>query len=281
MTTQPHENNKTRCSRRPGQVINASVLVHIVVPPPLPLVCFPSSLSASRHKTYANVAIYTPPITPSGISPLAQEYTMSLLDYLRIYPLSIGEIYQRGEINDQPLEVPQQNVPLGYEDTFWAELEQAFTGAAISQPLVNTYAPTLPLSPSIQGDSLTTPDAPNLSLRQTLGASSLVHFTQATTTHGCQFDCNGSPCHTSVIANRLDVARHLRLYHNIKRNSSRVSCLWDGCMKEIRADSLSRHIVNCHMNATLGCPRCFKMLSSVSSLRRHRQTGCGAKRDAS
>ncbi|KAH7918989.1 hypothetical protein BV22DRAFT_1041306 [Leucogyrophana mollusca] len=205
---------------------------------------------------------------------------MSLLDYLRVYPLPIGELYQRAEINDQPLEVPQQNVPLGYEDTFWAELEQAFTGAAISQPLENTYAPSLPLSPSIQGDSLTTPDAPNVSLEQTLGASSLAHFVEAPTTHTCQFDRNGSPCHKSIIANRLDVARHLRLYHNVKRNSSRVTCLWDGCMKEIRADSLSRHIVNRHMNAKLGCPRCFEILPSVSSLRRHRQRGCGAKRGA-
>ncbi|KAH7923067.1 hypothetical protein BV22DRAFT_1036742 [Leucogyrophana mollusca] len=206
---------------------------------------------------------------------------MSILDYLHVYPLPVGELYQWGETNNQPLEVPQQNLPLGYEDSFWAELDQAFTGAVISQPLVDTYTPNLPLSPSILGDPLVTPDLLNVPSEQASGASSFAHFAQASTLHRCQFDCNGSPCNISIIADRLDVARHLRRYHNVKRNSSRVTCFWDGCMKEIRADSLSRHIVNRHMNTKLSCPRCFKMLSSGNSLRRHRQRGCGVKRGVS
>ncbi|KAH7918984.1 hypothetical protein BV22DRAFT_885975 [Leucogyrophana mollusca] len=266
---------------------------------------------------------------------------MSFPDDLHVYPLPIGEPYQWTEVNDQPLEASQRDVPLGYEGHFLAGLQQAFSGAVISKPWMGTYSqsflsqptgtaqydtqmhpeptidvhsghnhqyspayytnvshqnPTgdygsffdqpmsfnlpvtpfnnLPLSPSTQGDSSMAPAVLTTSSEQVLGASSLTPFAEASTTHRCQFDRNGSPCHTSIIAKRREAAEHLRVYHKVKRNSSWVTCLWDGCMQRIRADGLSRHIVNCHMKAKLRCPICFKMESSVSSLQRHRQRGC-------
>ncbi|KAH7918983.1 hypothetical protein BV22DRAFT_1051365 [Leucogyrophana mollusca] len=110
----------------------------------------------------------------------------------------------------------------------------------------------LPLSPSTQGDSPTAPPVLTTSSEQALGASSLAPLAEASTTHTCHwFDRNESPCHGSIIADRSDAAQHLRDHHGVKRNSSLVTCLWDGCMKRMRGDSLSRHIVNLHMNIAL------------------------------
>ncbi|KAH7923069.1 hypothetical protein BV22DRAFT_608207 [Leucogyrophana mollusca] len=131
----------------------------------------------------------------------------------------------------------------------------SFADQAIPFNLPVTPFNNLLPSPSIQGDSSMAPAVLNVPSEQALGASSLAPFAEASTTHRCQFDHNVSACHTSIIADRLSVARHLRLYHNVKINSSRVTCLWEGCTKEIRADSLSRHIVNRHMKTRLGCPR--------------------------
>ncbi|KAH7924672.1 hypothetical protein BV22DRAFT_494536 [Leucogyrophana mollusca] len=88
----------------------------------------------------------------------------------------------------------------------------------------------------------------------------------------CQYDCNTSPCYKSVGTTRAEVTQHLRDYHGVRGYHARVLCFWHGCkmQKQIRGDSLSRHIVGHHMQASrVRCSRCFKIFSRLESLRKH------------
>ncbi|KAH7924676.1 hypothetical protein BV22DRAFT_1034908 [Leucogyrophana mollusca] len=91
-------------------------------------------------------------------------------------------------------------------------------------------------------------------------------------TYQCQYDCDASHCHKSVGGTKAEVKQHLRDYHGFRGSNVRVECRWKGCkrLKKMRGDSLARHIVGYHMQASrVRCSRCFGIFSRLDSLRSH------------
>ncbi|OJA20845.1 hypothetical protein AZE42_02506 [Rhizopogon vesiculosus] len=86
--------------------------------------------------------------------------------------------------------------------------------------------------------------------------------------HLCRWDAG---CGLCVEAEKSDVARHLQATHGVKPGGDKlfIPCLWDGCEKVMKKESLSRHIVAVHLSKKTECTSCGKQFARLDSKLRH------------
>ncbi|KAG2352261.1 hypothetical protein BDR07DRAFT_1438574 [Suillus spraguei] len=81
---------------------------------------------------------------------------------------------------------------------------------------------------------------------------------------------DGSRCDYLFFAHELST--HLREYHGIRgADKLRVHCCWNGCHKELKKESLSRHVEEKHLMIMYPCNTCNKTFTREYNLRHHKK----------
>lgn len=85
----------------------------------------------------------------------------------------------------------------------------------------------------------------------------------------CRWD--GGSCISPLTVDKSEVARHLQLHHGVKigGDKDKMTCNWDGCGKEMKKESISRHIVAVHLSNKTECSSCGKQFARLDSKLRH------------
>ena len=101
------------------------------------------------------------------------------------------------------------------------------------------------------------------------------------TTYICEWHDNGPPCNVMLYSSgdlKHSVSQHLHRFHNFLPSSGKSTqkCLWRGCLKELKQESIARHIVSVHLRAAVTCHACGTSFARQDSLRRHMRNSCGA-----
>ncbi|KAG1851333.1 hypothetical protein DFJ58DRAFT_661680 [Suillus subalutaceus] len=78
-------------------------------------------------------------------------------------------------------------------------------------------------------------------------------------------------CTTSLTSDKSEVGKHLQVLHGIKSggDKDKMLCRWDGCGKEMKKESISRHIVAVHLTNKTECGSCGKQFARLDSKLRH------------
>ncbi|KAI9573250.1 hypothetical protein HD554DRAFT_1161528 [Boletus coccyginus] len=80
--------------------------------------------------------------------------------------------------------------------------------------------------------------------------------------HECRWDQSSNSCGMWIIGSKPHVSAHILKWHQQEHADSTVKrrCLWDGCTtsKEMRKDSVSRHIISVHLEEEFHCQGCNK-----------------------
>ncbi|KAG1828527.1 hypothetical protein EV424DRAFT_510203 [Suillus variegatus] len=84
----------------------------------------------------------------------------------------------------------------------------------------------------------------------------------------CGWD--GGSCLTLLTVDKSEVAKHLQL-HGVKPggDKEKILCQWEGCGKEMKKESISRHIIAVHLDNKTECDSCGKKFARLDSKRRH------------
>lgn len=82
---------------------------------------------------------------------------------------------------------------------------------------------------------------------------------------------NGGSCSLSLTVDKSEVMKHLQIHHGLKSggDKDRMPCNWDGCRKEMKKESISRHIVAVHLSNKTECGSCGKQFARLDSKLRH------------
>ncbi|KAI9573246.1 hypothetical protein HD554DRAFT_2035632 [Boletus coccyginus] len=80
--------------------------------------------------------------------------------------------------------------------------------------------------------------------------------------HECRWAQSSNSCGMWIIGSKPHVGAHILKWHQQEHADGTVKrrCLWDGCTtsKEMRKDSVSRHIINVHLEEEFHCQGCDK-----------------------
>lgn len=81
----------------------------------------------------------------------------------------------------------------------------------------------------------------------------------------------GGSCTSLLASDKSEVGKHLQFIHGVKSggDKEKVSCIWDGCGKEMKKESISRHIVAVHLTNKTECGSCGKQFARLDSKLRH------------
>jgi hypothetical protein len=84
----------------------------------------------------------------------------------------------------------------------------------------------------------------------------------------CRWDAQ---CSSRLVADKSEVAKHLQLAHSVKPGGDKLNmkCVWDGCRKTMKKESISRHIVAVHLSKKTECSGCGKQFARWDSKLRH------------
>ncbi|KAG1740835.1 uncharacterized protein EDB91DRAFT_1029286, partial [Suillus paluster] len=84
----------------------------------------------------------------------------------------------------------------------------------------------------------------------------------------CRWDRS---CSSILTVEKSEVAKHLHIAHGVKPGGDKnvMSCSWDGCGKEMKKESISRHIVAVHLSKKTECTSCGKQFARWDSKLRH------------
>ncbi|KAF8141884.1 hypothetical protein EV363DRAFT_1088691, partial [Boletus edulis] len=65
----------------------------------------------------------------------------------------------------------------------------------------------------------------------------------------CQWTDGTRPCGRVITGTKLAIGKHLRTAHAIPLKADKTSqtCWWEGCYREMRSESIPRHILTVHM----------------------------------
>ncbi|KAH0836487.1 hypothetical protein J3R83DRAFT_8121 [Lanmaoa asiatica] len=79
------------------------------------------------------------------------------------------------------------------------------------------------------------------------------------------------------------IGRHLQEAHAIRLKADKTTqvCLWEKCRKQMRGESIPRHILAVHMRDKVLCPGCGLHFSRTDSMQRHLKTCLVKGEDAS
>lgn len=82
---------------------------------------------------------------------------------------------------------------------------------------------------------------------------------------------SGGSCISYLTVDKSEVAKHLQIHHGVKigGDKDKMSCNWDGCGKEMKKESISRHIVAVHLSNKTMCSSCGKQFARLDSKLRH------------
>ncbi|KAG2142266.1 uncharacterized protein EDB93DRAFT_610824 [Suillus bovinus] len=85
----------------------------------------------------------------------------------------------------------------------------------------------------------------------------------------CRWD--GGSCFSLLTTDKSEVTKHLQLLHGIKPGGDKVRmpCQWEGCGKEMKKESIPRHIVAVHLSNKTECGSCGKQFARLDSKLRH------------
>ncbi|KAG1861844.1 hypothetical protein C8R48DRAFT_217305 [Suillus tomentosus] len=85
----------------------------------------------------------------------------------------------------------------------------------------------------------------------------------------CSWD--GGLCFSSLTVDKSEVAKHLQLHHGMKPggDKEKIPCRWEGCGKEMKKESISRHIIAVHLDNKTECDSCGKKFARLDSKLRH------------
>ncbi|KAG1742503.1 hypothetical protein EDB19DRAFT_1595894, partial [Suillus lakei] len=77
-------------------------------------------------------------------------------------------------------------------------------------------------------------------------------------------------CSSLLTFDKSEVAKHLQV-HGVKSggDKEKMLCNWDGCRKEMKKESISRHIVAVHLSSKTKCASCGKQFARLDSKLRH------------
>ncbi|KAH7918972.1 hypothetical protein BV22DRAFT_1134185 [Leucogyrophana mollusca] len=87
------------------------------------------------------------------------------------------------------------------------------------------------------------------------------------------YDClwDMTPCTLSVGGDRLRMARHLQVWHDVRAgDGGQMTCLWDKCGKRVNKKSIARHITNVHLGLRSIRTTCGNNTSPNDTWQRHR-----------
>lgn len=81
----------------------------------------------------------------------------------------------------------------------------------------------------------------------------------------------GGSCTSPLTPDKSEVGKHLQVHHGVKSggDKDRMPCSWDGCGKEMKKESISRHIVAVHLSDKTECSSCGKQFARSDSKLRH------------
>ncbi|KAG0703330.1 hypothetical protein DFH29DRAFT_771318, partial [Suillus ampliporus] len=84
----------------------------------------------------------------------------------------------------------------------------------------------------------------------------------------CRWD---ESCGWHLAVEKSEVAKHLQIVHGVKSggDKDKMPCSWDGCGKEMKKESISRHIVAVHLSKKTACASCGKQFARWDSKLRH------------
>ena len=90
----------------------------------------------------------------------------------------------------------------------------------------------------------------------------------------CQWSDGGGPCGEVLTGTKNAIGQHLQSAHAIRLTADRTSqvCLWSGCRKPMRRESIARHVLAVHMKDKVHCSSCGSQYARPDSLRRHQKT---------
>jgi len=88
---------------------------------------------------------------------------------------------------------------------------------------------------------------------------------------GSRIMCHWGHCYSYLEAEKSEVAKHLQVVHDIKPGGDKlyIKCMWDGCGKSMKKESISRHIVAVHLSQKTECGSCGKQFARWDSKLRH------------
>ncbi|KAF8428866.1 hypothetical protein L210DRAFT_3118403 [Boletus edulis BED1] len=96
----------------------------------------------------------------------------------------------------------------------------------------------------------------------------------------CQWCDNGSPCNMPYSPGKNQkhsIAQHFNKVHHLSVGGKLPQrCLWLGCTKELKQESLVRHILTVHLRVKSACEGCGTSFARPDSLQRHMKKSCGA-----
>lgn len=92
----------------------------------------------------------------------------------------------------------------------------------------------------------------------------------------CQWTTGAVPCGETVVGTKRAVGQHLQAKHAIRLKPDTTICLWGGCQKSMRRESMARHILAVHIQDKVPCKGCGSCFARLDSLQRHQRT-CLAK----
>ncbi|KAG2347583.1 hypothetical protein BDR05DRAFT_958341 [Suillus weaverae] len=151
---------------------------------------------------------------------------------------------------------------------------------------MNEHAHNYPVGPSSYDIQPHTQNSSDLYLSSSCGGADLHSPTSSWSEEG-KSDCSslmddmdgtpnvcrwgGGSCISLLTSDKSEVAKHLHLLHGIKPggDKDKMSCKWQGCGKEMKKESISRHVVAVHMNNKTECDSCGKQFARLDSKLRH------------
>lgn len=93
----------------------------------------------------------------------------------------------------------------------------------------------------------------------------------------CQWTTRGTQCGALIAGDRRSVTSHLRDRHgDFSSDGTTIPCGWVGCTASMQRRNIPRHILACHLEVKVPCPRCGMYLSRADANRKHQQACPGA-----
>lgn len=82
---------------------------------------------------------------------------------------------------------------------------------------------------------------------------------------------SGGSCCSFLTVDKSEMVKHLQIHHGVKPggDKDRMTCNWDGCGKEMKKESISRHIIAIHLSNKTECGSCGKQFARFDSKLRH------------
>ena len=100
-------------------------------------------------------------------------------------------------------------------------------------------------------------------------------------TYTCQWRVDRSPCNAFIALGdnpKHSISQHLSKVHSLLPAGGKLTqkCQWAGCAKELKQESIVRHILTVHLRVTTECEACGTSFARRDSLQRHIKKSCGS-----